>query len=174
MLSDLLRSWLLNDKHDRYKLAGMLNDLLRSGLPHNESYLILQTQSESMLSDLLRSGLLKDRHDRYKSAGMLSDLLRSGLPNEESYLILQIQSESMLSDLLRSGLLKDRHNWEKVDGYVERPLEKRATLTLFTPDHHMYSLKNNGILSILSGHKYYNILHRNIHNLHNHYIIERV
>ena len=53
------------------------------GLPNDESYLILQAQSESMLSDLLRSGL----------------------PNDNPHLILQTQSESMLSDLLRSGLL---------------------------------------------------------------------
>ena len=32
MLSDLLRSGLLKDKHNKYKSADMLNDLLRSGL----------------------------------------------------------------------------------------------------------------------------------------------
>ena len=43
MLSDLLRSGLLKDKHDKNQSTGMLSDLLRSGLPnykihHNTTY----------------------------------------------------------------------------------------------------------------------------------------
>ena len=35
MLSDLLRSRLPKDNHDRYKSVGMLSDLMRSGLPND-------------------------------------------------------------------------------------------------------------------------------------------
>ena len=66
---------------------------------------------------------------------MLSDLVRSGLPYNESYLIQPMLSESMLRDLLRSGLLKDRYDWIKVNGYVERPFEKRTTQRKFTIEY---------------------------------------
>ena len=37
MLSDLLRSGLLKDSHDRCMSTGMLSDLMRSGLPNDKS-----------------------------------------------------------------------------------------------------------------------------------------
>ena len=63
MVNDLLKSGLLKDRHNINTSAGILSDLLRSGLPNDESYLIVQTQSKSMLSGLLRSGLLNNKHN---------------------------------------------------------------------------------------------------------------
>ena len=100
-----------------------------------------RTQSKSMLSDFLRSGLFKDEHDLNQSVGMLSDLLRSGLPNDKlHHNTAKWNPKVRWVTFWEAGYLRIITT-EQVSGYIERPIEKRATEWQFTPEHHKHSPK---------------------------------